>query len=484
MKLASLQSMREEWLNINSSKRPTSLPKGFSIIEILLAGSIFISLVTMLVGGYLYGQESTVLSGNRASAIFIAEEGLEAVRNIRDEDFLNLNDGTHGLSISGDEWTFSGSSDITDIYTRTITIASLDTHKKSITSNVVWKQNEQRDGSVSLVTYLSEWMRESIIAGDWANATTSAIIDLDTSTNALKVQVQGDYVYLIKQGGAQDFIVIDVSNPNNPSIEAILDIPNNPSDIAISGDYAFVTTTNDSSELIIINISNPSSPSIAGTYNSPGNTNGLGIHVSGSTAYLAKSNGNDEFEIINISSISSPTRIGFLNLNGQANDIAVSGNYAFVGVNNLGEEFQVINISNPAAPVKVAFRNLPGTSSGLTIAMTGNTILLGQGNFLHLIDVSTPTSPSVIGAFNAGDVVSDVAIDLANSSSYVFISTNSNSAEFQIVNISNLSLPVLLKAIDVPTNENLTGVAYDETLDTAFSVGASNTQEFLIFRPQ
>ena len=130
---------------------------GFSIVEVILSVAVFIMLVTGFAGVYLYGQESTSLSGNRARAALLAEEGLEAVRNIRDDDFANLSDGTHGLAISGSTWGLSGSSDTTGIFTREISIASVGSDRKNVTVNVTWQQNPQRIGTVSLPTYMTNW---------------------------------------------------------------------------------------------------------------------------------------------------------------------------------------------------------------------------------------------------------------------------------------------------------------------------------------
>lgn len=132
--------------------------KGFSTIEALLASTILILIVTAFMGAYIYGSESTALAGQRARATFLAEEGLEASRNIRDDSFSNLVDGTRGLVISSNQWTYSGSSDTTDnFYTRQITISTAGTSRKQVACTVTWQANPQRTGSVTLTTYLNSW---------------------------------------------------------------------------------------------------------------------------------------------------------------------------------------------------------------------------------------------------------------------------------------------------------------------------------------
>ncbi len=132
---------------------------GFSLVEVILSSAVFVLLVTALVGAYLYGQEATALAGNRARANMLAEEGLEAVRNIRDENFSNLIDGTYGLSTSGNQWNLSGLQDTSDIFTRSVSISSADANRKNIVSTVTWQQNPQRTGTVSLASHLTFWQK-------------------------------------------------------------------------------------------------------------------------------------------------------------------------------------------------------------------------------------------------------------------------------------------------------------------------------------
>lgn len=130
---------------------------GFSLVEVILTSTIFALFVTAFIGSYLYGQEASVLAGNRARAIMLAEEGLEATRNIRDANFANLTDGAYGLTTTINQWNLSGSQDVIDIFTRQIIISSIDIKRKSVALNIAWQQNPQKTGLVSLVTRFTNW---------------------------------------------------------------------------------------------------------------------------------------------------------------------------------------------------------------------------------------------------------------------------------------------------------------------------------------
>lgn len=133
--------------------------KGSSLVEVILAVATFSLIAAALIGAIIYGQQSTAVAGARERASKIAEEGIEAVRNIRDSGYSNLPvDGTYGLVISGGVWTLTGSSDTTDIFLRTVTISTIDSKTRKLTVNVTWDQTEQRtNATLSLNTYLTDW---------------------------------------------------------------------------------------------------------------------------------------------------------------------------------------------------------------------------------------------------------------------------------------------------------------------------------------
>lgn len=131
--------------------------EAFSLVEVVLATSIFILLATALAGSFTLGPENNALSGNRNRAVYLAGECIEASRNIRDNNFASLVDGTYGLATSSNTWIFSGSSDSVGLFTRQVTIASVDADTKSVDCQVDWQQNLQRDGQIVLTTYLSNW---------------------------------------------------------------------------------------------------------------------------------------------------------------------------------------------------------------------------------------------------------------------------------------------------------------------------------------
>jgi hypothetical protein len=127
---------------------------------VLLAAAIFGFLTTGIIGAIVYGRASTADSGEHARAMQLAEEGLEAVRNIRDASFSNLSNSTFGLVQSGGVWTLSGTSDTTGIFTRTVAITAADGVRKNVVVTVSWGSKQ-----VSVTGRLSNWLSTIITPG-------------------------------------------------------------------------------------------------------------------------------------------------------------------------------------------------------------------------------------------------------------------------------------------------------------------------------
>jgi prepilin-type N-terminal cleavage/methylation domain-containing protein len=150
-------------------KRPQiKISKGQTLIELLIAIAIFVIVVTGLAYFILDSYASGRLAEEIVVANFLAEEGLEAARSIRDNDWSTLNVGEYGLVISGNNWIFSGTEeDISDLLekgTRKIIIEELgpaDPDRKKITSRINWEFTPARLQDVQLVTYFTNFAKTS-----------------------------------------------------------------------------------------------------------------------------------------------------------------------------------------------------------------------------------------------------------------------------------------------------------------------------------
>jgi len=140
--------MKREQLHIN---------KGFSLVELLISLAVFLVFVTVTVNIIVNTNKQVLNSNNKDRATSLVEEGLEAARNIRDVNWEDLTVGTYGLSSSGNKWSLIGTSDVTDIFTRSLIISNINANQKKVIAIVSWSDKVSQNNSINANTYLTNW---------------------------------------------------------------------------------------------------------------------------------------------------------------------------------------------------------------------------------------------------------------------------------------------------------------------------------------
>ena len=188
-------------------KKMKNLPQDFSgqsLLEVIVAAAIFsligAAMISMTVGGFNALQRG----GDQTEAEALAQEGLEAVRSIRDGAWNEILYSQSAVEISGSEWIFTGEATDETIgqYTRTITFADVcrdgsddivacpgtytDLHGKKVTCTVTWSPMNGVANSVERVSYLTNWdsltwVQDTIV--DFDSAPYGNYIDTTTSTS-------------------------------------------------------------------------------------------------------------------------------------------------------------------------------------------------------------------------------------------------------------------------------------------------------------
>jgi hypothetical protein len=352
-----------------------------------------------------------------------------------------------------------------------------DRNAKRVLSNVDWNFTPMRANNINYLTYLTNWKKTAV--GDWSTPAQEASVDAAGANNALKIQVQLDYAYMVEDGGTPDFTVYDISG-TTPTLVGSLTIPGTANNIFVLGRYAYVATSDDN-ELQIVDVCTPSAPTIVGTFNAAGGADANGVYASGTSAYLVRnSSGSDEFIIVNVATPATPTLTGSLNLGDDGFELVVLGTNAFVASGSNTQELQVVNISTPASPALSGSLNLAGNGNAVTIVGFNSSVVVGRdSDEVQTINVSTPATPTLAGTYGSGGNVNDLS--LGNGNAYVFVADDSGTAEFQVVNISTFATPVLLGSLNF--SADLNGVAYSRSKDRVYAATDSNSEELLVVMP-
>lgn len=228
-----------KYKNQKYKKGPACRQAGLSLIEIILAAALFVIFASSAVALTLQALRMNRLGEEETIATQFAEEGIEAVRSIKNQGYSNVtNSNGKGIVRNAQniwEFTADGTTNIlahnaTDNYIRSIAIeavqrnatppngdivssgGTVDPDTKKITSTVTWNFNSARAESISLTTYLSNWrkpipqQRGGMLAygnggttsdaiqyrildgpnGTWSAPANTADIDTSTTNRALR----------------------------------------------------------------------------------------------------------------------------------------------------------------------------------------------------------------------------------------------------------------------------------------------------------
>jgi len=214
---------------------------GFSLVEVILATAIFTIMAVSGVTIILHSFSVNKLGEEESNAHLYAQEGIEAVRSIKNRAWGNLTAGTYGLATTGNQWNFLGTSDTKLKYTRAVIISSvnrdglgnivdsggtIDPDTMKVTTNVNWDFSEARTGNnISLVTYLSNFRK--------AIATGGPIMMAYSKTTSTPFYRTWDGSSWSAEGSAQtvggniNYVVLKSSRTRNEAILGTLDANDN-----------------------------------------------------------------------------------------------------------------------------------------------------------------------------------------------------------------------------------------------------------------
>ncbi|MBI4599898.1 prepilin-type N-terminal cleavage/methylation domain-containing protein [Candidatus Uhrbacteria bacterium] len=167
--------------------------KGQTLIESIIALALFSIVAVALISLMLGGASGSLEAGEYTHADAFAQEGIEAVRSIRDRAFNELRYASSGLSSAQNNWTFlgEGTSDSDAPFSRSITIApvcrsalgdvaacpgtSTDVHSLYVTSAVSWKSSGGPDLVRSRSSYMTNWDSIAWLQTDWSGGSGQAL---------------------------------------------------------------------------------------------------------------------------------------------------------------------------------------------------------------------------------------------------------------------------------------------------------------------
>lgn len=480
------------WINIFSKKIRKDIARlhtsrGVSLIEVLIAISIFVLMISTI---GLLGMSGPALAREgveRTQAVALASEGIEAAHALRSDNFSNLVSGAHGIALSAGRWIFSGTSDVTDQFTRTVTVTSVGSGRTMVSSDVSWQIAPGRSGLVHFVTYLHNlynlfWLQTSTadflsskhngtqvvsvgdgavglgLSGDWSRPNVLASRDTGNPQNVNVLVEHGGTLYAGSNVGVgAEFTAIDIANTSAGLLPQLgqVEISANVNGIAVVGDYAYLATGNNTRELIVIRLSDMQ---IVNSLNLAGNTDALSVAASGTMLYLGRGSAAS-LELYNIDIATPEIALPVLEsvaIAGDVNTILPYGPYLFLGTADATTPLLIVDGGTLTTVNSLALAD--------GVAITGLDV---SGNMLYAtrlssaaqefiqIDVTDPLAALSVSL--GADLPSSVYGVSVGADGFGYLATGSVTGELATVQLSTMTL---MSTYDVTTGSGARSVYF------------------------
>lgn len=286
------------------------------------------------------------------------------------------------------------------------------------------------DGNVLVVGMSSSTAGMEI----WDVTTPSAPTSSGTfgsGTSVTTVALKGNLA--IAAAATDDRRVVDVSTPAAPVQRSTLPNPTSSfvESILMVGNHAYIL---DGGTIDAWDLTDPSNPVDGG--GSPTNEYGISDMATDGTRLIYPSYSNG-LRLLSLADPDVPTLVGSSGVGDVMKDIATSGNYTYIASGESG--LLVLNTSNQAAPAYVTV--VTTTTSIDKIKVVGSYLYAAAGsNGLEIYDLSNPASPSLTGSY----VTFSNPRDLAVRSGHAYVL---NGNYVTVIDVSTPALPAFVRNI-------------------------------------
>ncbi|KKU79762.1 MAG: hypothetical protein UY06_C0014G0003 [Candidatus Amesbacteria bacterium GW2011_GWA2_47_70] len=447
-----------EWL-----QRWTNRP-GQSLVELLVALGLAAILIPAFMAGMMATREGRAQQEQRLSATASWREAVEAVRAVRKNGWTGFAvNGTFYPIVENGNWKLEiGSETTAEGFTRSVVVSDylrdgkVDPSTKNVLVTVSW--STPLANSVSSTLLLTRYLDNLVYT-----ETTEAQLTPGVKSGTAVTNTAGGEVILAAGGQGDwcrpsDFMVGQLDLPKQGVADAIY---------AIEGQVAVGTGENASgisfANVAISNTNPPTEYAEAGYFNIPGEKNAKNVFVSANVGYVVA---GDKLYSFDLTAKTGPRPIldpDGLKLDGNGTRVVVVGTYAYVAVKDSNRELQIIDVSNPGNLSAVGYADVTGKDAKdvwVNSAGTRAYIVTGRSDSqpeFFIINVAGKTGPQpLIGSYEANGM-NPKAVTVVSGNRAIIVGKEAE--EYQVIDITNETLPTRCGGLNVDDVKGINGIA-------------------------
>jgi hypothetical protein len=324
------------------------------------------------------------------------------------------------------------------------------------------KEIKKEPGKIILVAMLSLSLA---IVGFGKNLTINKIGEAGQRIYS-NVFVNGNYAYCAAWGDGVD--IFSIIDPTHPVKVANIATPGGAGDIAVIGNYAYIAEYDGMGmvDMQVVDITDMNTPLWVGhCFSIIGSSQPLFIRVVDNYAYLASSFPIHDgwMAIIDISIPSTPFVVGQYHVNNAIEDLVIDGHYAYLPTVDIDSYLgfleaylHIIDITNPASPILIG--HYAGIGEFKDLQISGKYLYIAGHDYedpynsysdyyyyLLILDVSRGISPKKVGKIRLSSRVDTIGLRPDNK--YAYLTSGSFDSGMYVVDISRPSSPVEVNKI-------------------------------------
>ena len=434
---------------------------GSSLVEILIALGIFAIVVSATALVFFGGQEFAAGSIESRTGVEKARTGAEALRIIRDKKWTDLTDGIHGLQfLASGSWQLTGSPDVSDGFTRTVSISTDFDGIKHIDLTVSWYHLPEGTRSIEFSQTLSPL--EEGLKGDWEELCVVGSVDAGSGSKGSDVFYLDGKAYVTDSAAAAskpDLYIFNFANPLAPTLLGQLNVEQGEKSVTVAGNYAYTIEEN-SPDFFVIDVSNPATPLQKAKLTLAGGS-GRYVMVRGNYVFATTTNNASgaEFFVIDVTTPTTPSVVGSLEIGGNVNEVNVLKNVAYLATGIDTKELMAVDVTTPASPTILGSYDAAGSADGLAVhAKSKNRVYLGRASSsdkeLFVLDATTPSAITTRGSVDTSDTINS----LMTAATLTFLGMSDTNEEFQVYYVKDPT--AMYQYAELNFSNNATGAVY------------------------
>ncbi|MFC1878056.1 hypothetical protein ACFL2E_12440, partial [Thermodesulfobacteriota bacterium] len=297
--------------------------------------------------------------------------------------------------------------------------------------------------------YVAAWKYNGLQVIDVSNPSNPWIKGwIKTDGRAHAVDVVDDIAYVANDLAGLG--VIDVSNSGDLQVLGTIDTQAQAGSVKVIGNLAYIA--GGEGGLQIIDITAPRIQQVIGWVSTPGIAQFF--EISDNKAFMG--DGEKGLQVIDLNDKENPELIGNVELEHQTRHVDVVGNLAYAADTRGG--IQVIDISDPRNPEAIG-EYIPSGDAWtryVTVSEAHDIAFLANGERLILVDISTPSSPSLIKEVPGFEWLDG---RIAINGNYAYVPDRSGNT-MKVVDFSTPASAFVVKTIDLPHKYDGDGPRY------------------------